>query len=86
MSINDILNKIHKDGYWLTKLKEISYPYKPAPENLPKSNSKKYANIEGGDEYDTSPFPNYDKQDGVIGISTAVFINNMSIMIEELMK
>lgn len=86
MTLEEIVNKITKEGYWLTKLQEMSYPYKPTPDDMPESNDTMFSCTDCGDEYDTSPFPNFTDKDGVMGISTAVFINNMSIMIEELMK
>ncbi|MDR3119527.1 MAG: pectate lyase [Mediterranea sp.] len=77
MTPDEIISGLTKDGYWLGPIRQISHPYKPLPEDLPASNESKFAETMVGDEYDTSPFPNTE----VMGISTGVFIENMTRLI-----
>jgi PelA/Pel-15E family pectate lyase len=67
------------EGYWLTRLSQISKPFKPLPKSMKKSYETKYADTMVGDEYDTSP---YNNEEGVMGISTQAFIMNMTQLIK----
>jgi PelA/Pel-15E family pectate lyase len=74
---DEIIGGLTKEGYWLSLIRQISHPYKPLPEDLSASGDTRFAETMAGDEYDTSPFPNTE----VMGISTAVFIENMTRLI-----
>ena len=78
-SVEKIIKEFHKEGYWLSQLKQISNPYKENSDNVDiKSDETKYATTMVGDEFDTSP---YSSEKPVMGISTATFINNMTTLI-----
>lgn len=76
-ALDEIIGGLTKEGYWLSPIRQISHPYRPLPEDLPAGDESRFAETMAGDEYDTSPFPNTE----VMGISTAVFIENMTRLI-----
>ena len=67
-----LIQNIHKDGYWLSPI-PFSNPYKVYPKEGVVHTGNEYLSTNVGDEYDTSPF----NREGIMGISTEVYINNM---------
>ncbi|MET0357047.1 MAG: pectate lyase [Cellvibrio sp.] len=78
-----IINSLNKEGYWPTPLIYTSHPYKGEPPKTELSKEERYAETMVGDEWDTSPYPT-DKP--VSGISTAMYIKNMSSLIRYLVE
>lgn len=81
-SVDELVHSLTAEGYWLSPLRHISNPYKPIPPMGP-SESTDYRQTMVGDEYDTSP---YAPDEPVMGISTQVFIHNMTRLIHEVRK
>lgn len=73
-SLDEVINTLHPDGYWLSPLPQISNPYEPMPDDQPASTSTEFSRTMVGDHYDTSPYSNSEVQ----GISTRTFITNMT--------
>ena len=74
----NILQALNADGYWPTPLARISHPYVAQSAQKQPGN---YAATYVGDETDTSPFS---PPQPVVGISTAVYIHNMNLLIRYL--
>jgi len=81
-SVDELVHSLTAEGYWLSPIRHISNPYKPIPPMEP-SESTDYRQTMVGDEYDTSP---YAPDEQVMGISTQVFIYNMTRLIHEVRK
>ena len=65
-------------GAWITPLEYMSHPYRgDGPATRPAGD---YSTTHVGDDSDTSPFPNTT----VTGISTAVYIRRMTVLIKAL--
>ena len=75
-----LMKSLTKEGYWLSPIKQISNIYKPAPE-IAASDDTRYMETMVGDEYDTSP---YTPEKEIMGISTGIFIENMTTLIHEI--
>ncbi len=75
-----IISSMTPNGVWLSPLRQISNPYKDAGKQKPSSETM-YASTNVGDEFDTSPFA---PEHTVMGISTATYIRNMSMLINAL--
>ncbi len=73
-SLDEVIDALHPDGYWLSPLSQVSNPYEPMPDDQPASTSTEYSRTMVGDRYDTSPYNNSEVQ----GISTRTFITNMT--------
>lgn len=75
--VRGLIDTLNSEGYWPTRLESTSHTYRgrgaaePSPGFID--------NGQVGDAWDTSPFS---IEDGPIGISTSVFIRNMSQLIE----
>lgn len=70
-----VVEGLNADGYWLAPLAYNSHPYKgPGPKEVAPGD---FSQTHVGDEYDTSPF----RDEKLMGISTAAFIRNMSVLI-----
>ncbi len=82
LSVDELVHSLTAEGYWLSPIRHISNPYKPIPPMEP-SESADYRQTMVGDEYDTSP---YAPDEQVMGISTQVFIHNMTRLIHEVRK
>jgi PelA/Pel-15E family pectate lyase len=81
---DDIIKSLTRDGYWLSDLRQISNPYRQAPDSVcTPSHETKYASTMVGDTYDTSP---YTSEKPVKGISTQTFIDNMSTLIKTITR
>ncbi len=79
-SIEDILHAVSEEGAWITPLTAFSNPYKPCPEEAKTpSDETVYYNTLVGDEYDTSC---YTPKERVMGISTQVYVSNMTKLIQ----
>jgi PelA/Pel-15E family pectate lyase len=76
--IQNIVESLNQEGYWLTPLSMISNPFKAVPD-LPKSEETKYVSTRVGDEYDTSTYP---PTTPVMGISMQVYLSNMIKLIQ----
>lgn len=82
-SAKELIATLNSEGYWPTRLSQMSNPYKPIPGTVPaRSSDTRYMCTMVGDEYDTSPYPN----DSVVGISTQTYIANMSRLISAYRK
>ena len=80
---DEIIASLDSEGRWLSVFNQISNPYKPVPESMPTSSDDQSAAQQMvGDEYDTSPYENHD----VKGISTRTYIQNMTTLINSLLK
>ena len=77
---DSIASALNSEGYWLTPLRQVSNPWKPLPRQMQSSDANDWATTMVGDEYDTSPYENYD----VKGISTRTYIYNMVAMMQSL--
>ncbi|MBN1463491.1 MAG: pectate lyase [Paludibacteraceae bacterium] len=79
-NVEKIISDLTNEGYWLTKLTAITNPYiGKAPKEITEGD---YSTTRVGDKYDTSPY--IDTNCKMKGISTGVFIKNMSLLIEYL--
>lgn len=74
--VAEVIGALNAEGWWPTELKAMSRPY--AGDGSPTPAPGDYSQTRVGDATDTSPF--VDEHPG-IGISTAVYIQNMSEMI-----
>ncbi len=79
--VQDLLATLNPQGYWPTPLLMTSNPYKGEPPQMGLSKDERYAETMVGDEWDTSP---YIADKPVQGISTGVYIKNMSTLIRYL--
>lgn len=79
--IAEIIEGLDKNGRWLTKGAMISHPYIGDGQN--QESTDKYASTNVGDITDTSP---YRDSTGQLYISTRLYINNMSMLIDYLNK
>jgi PelA/Pel-15E family pectate lyase len=73
-----VIKSLSAEGKWLGPLGYMSRPYKGPGGPTPAAGS--FATTHVGDETDTSPFP----ETTTVGISTATFIRNMSVLIRAL--
>jgi hypothetical protein len=74
----DVIGALDTRGAWITPLEYMSHPYRgDGPASRPAGD---YSTTHVGDDSDTSPFPNT----MVTGISTAVYIRRMSVLIRAL--
>ncbi len=80
ITVSEIIGSLTEEGYWLSLIRQVSYPYKPVGEKLLSPEETRFAETMVGDEYDTSPFINTE----VMGISTEVFIDRMTRLIHSL--
>lgn len=78
-----LVASLNQEGYWPTPLIYTSNPYKGDPPKTGLSNDESYAQTMVGDEWDTSPYPT---DTPVLGISTGVYIKNMSTLIRYLIE
>lgn len=78
-----LVASLNREGYWPTPLIYTSNPYKGAPPRSAVSNDDRYAQTMVGDEWDTSPYPT---DTPAMGISTGVYIKNMSALIRYLLE
>jgi hypothetical protein len=69
-----VIAALNERGYWPTKLGSTSHPFREGP--VP-ATSADFSQTNAGDELDTSPY----NDDVTIGISTAGYIENMSVLI-----
>lgn len=79
--VQDLVATLNPQGYWPIPLLMTSNPYKGEPPKTDLSNDERYAETLVGDEWDTSP---YIAEKPVLGISTGVYIKNMSTLIRYL--
>lgn len=79
--VQDLLATLNPEGYWPTPLMMTSNPYKGEPPKTDVSKDEHYAETLVGDEWDTSP---YIAEQPPLGISTGVYIKNMSTLIRYL--
>ena len=70
--VTALIRDINKEGFWLSPI-EYSNPYKKYPKEGNAYSGNEYNATDVGDEYDTSAY----HKDGVVGISTGVYISNM---------
>ena len=77
-AVGELIASLTPEGYWLSPIRQISHPYRPVPAQEP-SDATEYAQTMVGDAYDTSP---YTPEEPVMGISTQVFIRNMTQLID----
>jgi PelA/Pel-15E family pectate lyase len=81
-NVNKVITNLNEEGYWPTTLTAISHPYiGKAPDE---DNKEDYSTKQVGDKYDTSPY--IDSESKIQGISTGVYIKNMSLLIEYLVS
>jgi PelA/Pel-15E family pectate lyase len=74
----DVISALDSRGAWITPLEYMSHPYRgDGPATRPAGD---YSTTHVGDDSDTSPFPNTT----VTGISTAVYIRRMTVLIKAL--
>lgn len=78
-----LVASLNEQGYWPTPLMYTSHPYKGEPPKTDLSKDERYAQTMVGDEWDTSPYPT---DTPVMGISTGVYIKNMSTLIRYLVE
>jgi PelA/Pel-15E family pectate lyase len=71
--VTALIQNISKEGYWLSPV-AVSYPYKEYLKEGVAYSGNEYASTNVGDEYDTSCF----RKEGNMGISTGVYIANMT--------
>ncbi len=77
--ITDLIAGLSEEGFWPSRLRKTSHPYQgPGPSEPPPGFADHGHGGGVGDEWDTSPF---DAAEPALGISTAVFIRNMALMI-----
>jgi len=77
-SVSTVISSLSSTGAWLGPLGYLSNPYKgPAPAAAAAGD---FSRTHVGDLFDTSPYPDTT----TIGISTATFIRNMSILLRSL--
>lgn len=81
--LQEILTTLNSQGYWPTALVTTSNPYKGEPPETGLSKDTRYAETLVGDEWDTSP---YITDKPVAGISTGVYVKNMSSLIRYLIE
>lgn len=81
--VQDLLTSLNSQGYWPTPLLMTSNPYKGEPPKTGLSKDERYAETMVGDEWDTSP---YSTDKPSLGISTGVYIKNMSTLIRYLIE
>jgi hypothetical protein len=75
----ELIAMLNKQGYWPTMLVMTTHPYiGPGPKEVTPGD---FAGKNVGDQYDTSP---YIAEEPMAGISTGIFIRNMSLLIEYL--
>lgn len=79
--LSELVTSLNEQGYWPTHLVMTSNPYKGEPPAIGLSTDERYAETMVGDEWDTSPFIS---QTPVQGISTGVYVKNMSALIRYL--
>ena len=80
-SVDDIMASLNEEGYWPSPLRQVSNTYEPIPKDMAaESDDRSFAETMVGDEYDTSPYENYED----IGISTRTYIQNMATLIASL--
>jgi hypothetical protein len=73
-----VVASLNERGYWPARLGYNSHPYRgDGPKAVAPGD---FARSHVGDEYDTSPFPD----ETLVGISTAAYIRNMSVLIRYL--
>lgn len=78
--VKKILGSLTEEGSWITPLTSYSNPYQPCPETEKSpSDETRYRDTFVGDEYDTSCYP---AKEEVMGISTQVYVSNMSKLIQ----
>ena len=76
----ELIAALNDEGYWPTELRNTSHPYRgPGPATPPEGYVARSRQV--GDEWDTSPFT---MESGPMGISTGIFIRNMSLLIQYL--
>jgi hypothetical protein len=69
---------LNSEGYWPARLGSTSHPFKgPGSSTVAPGD---FSETQVGDETDTSPYPD----DQLVGISTAAYIRNMSVLIRAL--
>src|SRR5262249_35636295 len=73
-----VISSLNAQGYWIAPLVYNSHPYKG--DGSMKITPGDFSTTYVGDETDTSPYPD----DKLMGISTAAYIRNMSILIRSL--
>ena len=76
----NVMATLNDKGYWAAPIGQRSNPYLPLLKNVEQQNDNMYAMSMTGDVYDTSPF----NDRTTMGISTRVFIRNMSVLIDSL--
>jgi PelA/Pel-15E family pectate lyase len=78
--IESLVSSLNADGYWLSPLGTNSHPYCGDGPAIPAPGD--FSQTLVGDESDTSPYPD----DAIAGISTIVYIRNMSALIHALQQ
>lgn len=79
--VASLIGNLNQQGYWPTPLERISNPYiGSGPRAIAPGD---FAETEVGDRYDTSP---YVPDDPPVGISTAAFVRNMSVLVNYLAR
>ena len=75
---DSVISSLNAEGYWLVPLGTNSHPYRGKGSATPAPGD--FSRTHVGDETDTSPFPD----DKIVGISTAAYVRNMSVLIRSL--
>jgi len=78
--VASVISSLNAQGYWIAPLVYNSHPYKG--DGSMKITTGDFSTTYVGDETDTSPYPD----DKLMGISTAAYIRNMSILIRSLAR